>query len=888
MAIEKKIKVTVDASDAKRQIDALVGKLNATAGATDRTSSSTSRLSSNQSNLNGKIIGVNRSLNAMSGLLAKIASAATIITGIKLADDFNELQNKLRITLVEGEKLADVQKRLVDVSLKTRTSLQENANLYLRLASSVDRTKVSQEELFRITETVNKAIQIGGSNAQEAQGALRQFTQIISSGFTTGFSQELNSIFEQAPGLRDVLANGLREVSDEFRNMEASGVTAIKILKTFSEEGLGDIDMLLSALASQFQTVNDQYGNVNVTVAKAFGNLKASLENYIGAVDDATGFTSGLALRIDDLAQNFDSFADKVASAMQTVGVAILSFGVVALVKFTIRVLAAGRAAIFAAIAATRLAKAFLFFANPAGGLALAVFAVAELILKLEQARKSFSGLSAVVAASGTFPDALSLDQLSGEIHTQTDVIKKLKEEYFDLGSTIEGLSNLGVSGDTIIDGIGDQSGKTLNQIISEQETIAKQIRSNVEYLNQLLNKQAEKEREISRKTIEAANKLIDTEKYKTFEKLKIEKEYNDRIDALRKARDIVESAQVKAQADKIIAELIRQRDEKLGIKAKYDQDDLDKLISSLRSEREALIAQSKERKEIVAALVNDEKQKADLILKINRQLQDGLSALNQNSDADERRDRLQSIKDSLKSEEQLIKERYDSERRFIDANVTSLIEAEIIKSQLRKKEADELAALTENIKKSMWDQRTTREKLIETISRIGNAAKAFTDLFGTLASIRQQELDKELSTSEDLSDEERKTKEKNAEAAFEANKRYTIAGIALQTGLAIMSAFAEPGMPFALKAINAAAAAATGAAQFAKAKSQNYSAPSAPSASGVSSQQTSNTDNRQITINVTSGTASPEDIAKAISSYIDNDGIIINPESAQGRALSV
>lgn len=305
-------------------------------GRTSGVATATDKYSRSTKNLNTKLVNTNRSLNAMHGLLGKIASAAAVISGIKLADDFNELQNKIRITVQEGEDLLSIQNKLVDTSLKTRSSLQENALLYLRLSNAVDRNVTSQDELFRITESVTKAVQIGGSSAQEAAGAVRQFTQIVSSGFSSGFSQEINSLSEQTPGLFKLIADGLRETSQEFRDLEEQGFGAVKILKIFSEEGIGDLDTLLKAIGSQAGVVDKQFTRVNVTVSKAIGNIKTALEEYIGKADDATGLTQKLAEKLNDIALNFDHAVDELKQFTIAATAAVATF-----VSLTIAVKAA-------------------------------------------------------------------------------------------------------------------------------------------------------------------------------------------------------------------------------------------------------------------------------------------------------------------------------------------------------------------------------------------------------------------------------------------------------------------------------------------------------------------------------------------------------------------
>ena len=302
MAIEKKIKVTIDASEARRQIKTLKDQLSDASSGFSKFKDSARQAGQESKKFSNSAKNSASALLALVPQLRAAAVAAIAWKGVKLADDFNELQNKIRITTESLQEFNLAQETLVDISLRTRSSLRENGLLYLRLAQNTDRAKVSQEELFRIAETVNKAVQIGGSSAQEAAGALRQFTQIIASGFSSGFSQEINSIAEQTPGLFKIIENGLRNTSEEFRELEASGLSGIKILKTFSEEGIGDLDTLLAAIADQAEEVDKQFGNVNVTVQKALRNVGTAVEAALGRIDDQVKATDSLAKAINSVA----------------------------------------------------------------------------------------------------------------------------------------------------------------------------------------------------------------------------------------------------------------------------------------------------------------------------------------------------------------------------------------------------------------------------------------------------------------------------------------------------------------------------------------------------------------------------------------------------------
>jgi len=874
--------------------------------------------------LNKGVIETNRSMNAFKGLAAKIAAGATLITGVKLADEFNELQNKLRLTVQPGESLVSVQERLIQTSLTTRSSLQENALLYLRLSNAVDRNVVSQEELFSITETVNKAVQLGGSSAQEAAGAVRQFTQIISSGFVSGFSQEINSLSEQTPGLFNLIVDGLRETSEEFRNVEAAGNKGVSGLKRFSEEGIGDLDMLLKAINSQFTVTDENFSKIGITVSKAMGNVRTALTAYIGKVDDATGFTEALALKINDIALNFEDYANTMISVFKKIA---LAAGVLAGVMggvFLRGMLAAAGGMIAANAAAGTLAARLLIFAGPIG--AAAGF-LATLFLMSSKGKETTKVIEDLNDEIGLLPSAIKLmtdSRLSLEMQKNIEKTKELKAQLKSLNEqNTEGQqtlpsgkrdvpvdlpanSNAISSRDEITNAMANTYGMSTaamdaanSQLTSEREAAQAELKSSIAETTRLI-RAAEGERvaliaqsssNASAASRDAANKMFEAEASRLFKTETLEKEYNKKIVELTIARNDLVTEAEKEKADKVIAEVTRVYNESAEKDKEAAAERLAAFITSFDNEKQIIERNAADRLALAREIIiNDKGLLTKLELQIEAEKIAALAALKGTEDTSERdaiAARLAAIISSTKSEQYLIEERYAAERKFIDDNMTNRIEAEAIKSALRKKETDEINALTDAELEGI-------QKYKAGINAVGDAATAFTGLFSGLSDARVSKLNKELSETEDMSDEERRTKEANAKGSFETSKKLTLAGIAMQTGLAVMNALSDTTVlnPY-VRAANAAGALAMGASQYASANSQKYSAPTGPSGSvgsPSSSSGASNVSNNtsSTTININAGNSSPAAIASALQSYInDNDGIIINPDSSQGRLLN-
>jgi len=902
MGIEKKIKITLDASGARDDIDQLAKKLSALSSSTNTSARSTNQHATATGKLNDKVIRANRSLNAMRGIMVKIASAATIITGIRLADDYNELQNKLRLTVQAGENLYDTEQKLLAVSLKTRSSLKENALLYLRLSSAVDRAKVSQDELFQITETVNKAVQLGGSSAQEAAGAVRQFTQIISAGFTSGFSQEINSIAEQTPGLFKIMSQGLRETSTEFQRLEESGLSSIKILKIFSEKGLGDLDMLLTAITSQSEAANAAFENVNVTVSKAMGNVKTSLEAYVGGIDDAYDITGKLAVQIDDIAKNFNQYANQLAAVIAPTLLFIATYQ--------------------AASITMRVFNAVLFTTKSSmKGLGVMLLAITSPIALVAGA---IAGLAAIsfgflVKDIATFEDGIV--RVGNKTTTFFGLLKSVATvswDYFKvlIGNILTGFNNAFNQTGLVVSNLYNSYIKPFANSMVNAFNFVKDAISNAftqltktEWLTSFLSTT----KNIINKLIGffiVAGKSIFIIFKNLFTTLKAS--FLGLVDVIKDIPSVIKAlltgdfegagiilANGLAQGFKdvdLVGNIMKDLD---GVKDNIAETDFIGAVA------DAATASYEQVSDFVMSIPDLFAEGLDAVIaayeKFKDKVKDGIEPIVPTADVkipypsqELRAERDMTLAQKLTQElavSQLLLEKQISktgmELTTLFYNIGENANFEVISVRLKTVLTDLKADLVEVFSPSFWT-----DNFAQIVDAFSNAFMGITTLFSTLSDIRQQKLDEELRTSTTLSDEERATKEANAKKSFETSKKLTLAGISLSTGLAVMGALADGvNVPnFFVRLANATGAAAMGASQYAKANAQTYSAPSAPSGASMASSAGGNVSNNtsSTTININAGNSSPAAIASALQSYInDNDGIIINPDSSQGRLLN-
>jgi tape measure domain-containing protein len=227
------------------------------------------------------------SLIALTGVFGGFAAALTSNVVLRYADTYTQLNNQLRVVSTSSSDLKAQFSALEDVSERSRSGLKETAILYSRLAKAAP--DVGADKLLKFTETIQKALQLGGATAQEAASAAVQFSQAIASNRLGG--EELRAILETPLG--GALAKGL-------------GVTIGK-LRELGTQGKLTADVVLGALEKVGPEVDRQFGQSVRTLDQAITQADNEFISYIGSVNEAYGATTILGDAILGVSGNLDT-----------------------------------------------------------------------------------------------------------------------------------------------------------------------------------------------------------------------------------------------------------------------------------------------------------------------------------------------------------------------------------------------------------------------------------------------------------------------------------------------------------------------------------------------------------------------------------------------------
>lgn len=234
--------------------------------------------------------GLNDSLLILGKSLVSYEIAARAIGA---ADDYNNIQNRLKLVTHSQEELNIALKDTFAISQTTGTVWSSTVQIYQRFLDVSGDVGKSQAEIARITETVSKAVAMSGATAESANAAMVQFSQGIASGVLRG--EEFNSVAEQTPALLDAIAKGMGKNRSELRAM--------------ANDGKLTTDVLLTALEKSADSTDELFDRMNLGVGATFNKLKNAMTQWIGQMNEGTGATATLTAAMNLLAQNLDGAA---------------------------------------------------------------------------------------------------------------------------------------------------------------------------------------------------------------------------------------------------------------------------------------------------------------------------------------------------------------------------------------------------------------------------------------------------------------------------------------------------------------------------------------------------------------------------------------------------
>lgn len=219
---------------------------------------------------------------AMIAMGTAAAGALSIGKVVQYADAWTGVESRLKLVTNSTQELEKTQTALFNVAEKSRSSFTDTATLYTRMANATKSMNISQEEMLRTTETINKALVISGASTAESSSAILQLSQAMASGVLRG--EEFNSISENGSEILNILGQSLGKTTGELRKMASEGEITTKVL--------------IDGLAKGAETVDEKFKSMNLTVSQALQSFDNNIGKIIDRAANGTGVMSNFAKSI--------------------------------------------------------------------------------------------------------------------------------------------------------------------------------------------------------------------------------------------------------------------------------------------------------------------------------------------------------------------------------------------------------------------------------------------------------------------------------------------------------------------------------------------------------------------------------------------------------------
>lgn len=235
----------------------------------------------------------------------------------KTADEMQSLEARVGQLPQTITSAADAFDLVAQRATDARGSINAYANFYIKLQNSGKDFIKTQEEGLKITDTITKALVLGGATATEQASTLLQFGQAIGSNELLG--EEFRALSESAPQLIDAISKQLGIARGDLKKYASEGKLTSKV-----------IIEAVSAIANEF---DERFKQMPITIGQAttiIGNRWAVFLNRMNRESSAvTSIANAFIDGFDMIEAALNRMVDFFGGATNTVKAFGIALGAV-------------------------------------------------------------------------------------------------------------------------------------------------------------------------------------------------------------------------------------------------------------------------------------------------------------------------------------------------------------------------------------------------------------------------------------------------------------------------------------------------------------------------------------------------------------------------------
>jgi tape measure domain-containing protein len=264
----------------------------------DAAAGSMDRASGSAGSLWGKLVSLSNAFIAAAGF----GGGREIV---RMADEYGQMASRVKMATDSAEEFLEVQERLAETASATYRPISEAQEMFIRSSDALKSLGYNTQGVLDITGSLSCLLVTNAASGERAASAINAFSKSLQTGKVD--AEAWRSLLAAVPSVVEDIAAAAGKSAEEIRKLGASGALELEALT----EGLR------KSLEANAQAARD----MPTTVGDAFTALRNNLQVFIGAVNEAGGYTEKFVKVIEFLAENirvavvaaFSAFAAAVA-----------------------------------------------------------------------------------------------------------------------------------------------------------------------------------------------------------------------------------------------------------------------------------------------------------------------------------------------------------------------------------------------------------------------------------------------------------------------------------------------------------------------------------------------------------------------------------------------
>lgn len=269
--------------------------------ATAATAVSIDRLADEIRSMSNHTSQASRQTDVLAQKIKQLVGAYVGIQGIRKVLDLSDtlIATTARLDMMNDglQDTAELQDMIYQSAQRSRGLYTDTAAFVAKLGTLAGSAFDSNQEIIAFAEQINKQMSLSGTTTQEAQAAMLQLTQGLSSGVLRG--EELNSVLEQTPMIAQSIAKYMGVTTGEMRELASEGKVTAEVVKNAMFAAAEETNAKFAEMPVTWAQLWTQAQNILLKTFQPVLNVVGQLAGFISEhMDTAIAVFYGLAAAV--------------------------------------------------------------------------------------------------------------------------------------------------------------------------------------------------------------------------------------------------------------------------------------------------------------------------------------------------------------------------------------------------------------------------------------------------------------------------------------------------------------------------------------------------------------------------------------------------------------